>query len=211
MGGARGARAAPRPERGRRGGGRRVGPPRNLTPLLRLVGLIALAILVVVVVAVWVDGLRERGEARPQQHVSLRDRRDRERLGSAGPAAERHAHDAWAEPGRPRREARRLRADGREPGAARGGSEPARGDGGAEHGRGRVAPVTARTACAGCRTPSARPSTRRRRASPASSSSRRRSGCSRATSSGRTPSRRPPRRCCRTRRSRGSTSPPPSS
>jgi hypothetical protein len=43
-------------ERGRRGGGSRFGPPRNLTPLLRLIGLIALAILVVVLLLVWVEG-----------------------------------------------------------------------------------------------------------------------------------------------------------
>ena len=47
---------APPSERGRRGGGSRFGPPRNLTPLLRLIGLIALAILVVVLLAVWVEG-----------------------------------------------------------------------------------------------------------------------------------------------------------
>ncbi|HYI75796.1 MAG TPA: CARDB domain-containing protein [Gaiellaceae bacterium] len=52
----------PPSERGRRGGGRRVGPPRNLTPLLRLIGLVALAILVVVVVAVWVDGCTSEAE-----------------------------------------------------------------------------------------------------------------------------------------------------
>jgi len=47
----------PRPaERGRRGRGSRFGPPRNLTPLLRLIGLIALAILVVVLLLVWVEG-----------------------------------------------------------------------------------------------------------------------------------------------------------
>ena len=40
--------------RRRRGGG--LGPPRNLTPLLRLIGLIALAILVVVLLLVWVEG-----------------------------------------------------------------------------------------------------------------------------------------------------------
>ncbi len=42
--------------RGGRGRGSRFGPPRNLTPLLRLVGLIALAILVIVLLAVWVEG-----------------------------------------------------------------------------------------------------------------------------------------------------------
>jgi len=46
----------PPPGRGRRGGGSRFGPPRNLTPLLRLIGLIALAILVVVLLVVWVEG-----------------------------------------------------------------------------------------------------------------------------------------------------------
>jgi hypothetical protein len=43
-------------DRGRRGRGPRFGPPRNLTPLLRLIGLIALAILVVVLLAVWAEG-----------------------------------------------------------------------------------------------------------------------------------------------------------
>ncbi len=38
----------------RRGSGTR--PPRNLTPLLRLIGLIALAILVIVLLVVWVEG-----------------------------------------------------------------------------------------------------------------------------------------------------------
>jgi hypothetical protein len=42
--------------RGRRGGGSRFGAPRNLTPLLRLIGLIALAILVVVLLVVWIEG-----------------------------------------------------------------------------------------------------------------------------------------------------------
>jgi CARDB len=43
-------------ERGRRRRGGGLGPPRNLTPLLRLIGLIALAILVVVLLLVWVEG-----------------------------------------------------------------------------------------------------------------------------------------------------------
>ena len=47
---------APGAERGRRGGGSGFRPPRNLTPLLRLIGLIALAILVVVLLVVWVEG-----------------------------------------------------------------------------------------------------------------------------------------------------------
>lgn len=48
--------SSPAPERGRRGRGSRVGPPRNFAPLLRLVGLIALAILVVVLLVVWIEG-----------------------------------------------------------------------------------------------------------------------------------------------------------
>jgi hypothetical protein len=57
----------PGAERGRRRGSR-IGPPRNLTPLLRLIGLIALAILVVVLLVVWVEGCtadakRERNSA----------------------------------------------------------------------------------------------------------------------------------------------------
>jgi CARDB len=53
-----GLESAPPPERGRRGrgGGPRFHAPRNLTPLLRLIGLIALAILVVVLLVVWVEG-----------------------------------------------------------------------------------------------------------------------------------------------------------
>ena len=53
-----GFESEPPPDRGRRGrgGGSRFGPPRNLTPLLRLIGLIALAILVVVLLVVWVEG-----------------------------------------------------------------------------------------------------------------------------------------------------------
>lgn len=51
-----------------RGRGSRFTPPRNLTPLLRLIGLIALAILVVVLLVVWVEGCtadakRERSSA----------------------------------------------------------------------------------------------------------------------------------------------------
>ena len=48
----------PPTDRGRRGGGSgsRFGGSRNLTPLLRLIGLIALAILVVVLLVVWVEG-----------------------------------------------------------------------------------------------------------------------------------------------------------
>jgi CARDB protein len=52
-----GLEASPPPDRRRTGRGRsRFGPPRNLTPLLRLVGLIALAILLVVLLVVWVEG-----------------------------------------------------------------------------------------------------------------------------------------------------------
>jgi CARDB len=53
-----GFEAPPPPDRGRRGrgGGSRFSAPRNLTPLLRLIGLIALAILVVVLLVVWVEG-----------------------------------------------------------------------------------------------------------------------------------------------------------
>jgi hypothetical protein len=47
---------APGADRSRKGRGSGFRPPRNLTPLLRLVGLIALAILVVVLLAVWVEG-----------------------------------------------------------------------------------------------------------------------------------------------------------
>jgi len=54
-----GTEPLPPTERGRRGGGSRLGPPRNLTPLLRLIGLIALAILIVVLLVVWVEGCTE--------------------------------------------------------------------------------------------------------------------------------------------------------
>lgn len=46
----------PDTERGRRRRGSGFHPPRNLTPLLRLIGLIALAILVVVLLVVWIEG-----------------------------------------------------------------------------------------------------------------------------------------------------------
>ncbi len=52
----------PPSERGRRGRGSGFRPPRNLTPLLRLVGLIALAILVVVLLVVWVEGCTEEAK-----------------------------------------------------------------------------------------------------------------------------------------------------
>jgi CARDB protein len=50
------------PERGRRGRGSGFRPPRNLTPLLRLIGLIALAILVIVLLVVWVEGCTEEAK-----------------------------------------------------------------------------------------------------------------------------------------------------
>jgi CARDB protein len=52
------AERPPGPPRGRppRGPRQRLRPPGNLTPLLRLVALIALAILIVVLLAVWVEG-----------------------------------------------------------------------------------------------------------------------------------------------------------
>jgi hypothetical protein len=52
----------PPSERGRRGRGSGFRPPRNLTPLLRLIGLIALAILVVVLLVVWVEGCTEEAK-----------------------------------------------------------------------------------------------------------------------------------------------------
>jgi CARDB len=63
-----GFESLPPNDRERRGRGSRFGPPRNLTPLLRLIGLIALAILVIVLLVVWVEGCtedakRDRNEA----------------------------------------------------------------------------------------------------------------------------------------------------
>jgi hypothetical protein len=52
----------PPSERGRRRRGSGFRPPRNLTPLLRLIGLIALAILVVVLLVVWVEGCTEEAK-----------------------------------------------------------------------------------------------------------------------------------------------------
>jgi len=49
-------RGGPPRSRGPRGRGPRFRPPGNLTPLLRLVALLALAILIVVLLAVWVEG-----------------------------------------------------------------------------------------------------------------------------------------------------------
>jgi len=56
----------PPPTRGRGPGGPRFQAPRNLTPLLRLVALIALAILLVVLLAVWVEGCTS--EAKTQRY-----------------------------------------------------------------------------------------------------------------------------------------------
>jgi hypothetical protein len=56
----------PPPTRGRGPRGPRFQVPRNLTPLLRLVALIALAILLVVLLAVWVDGCTS--EAKTQRY-----------------------------------------------------------------------------------------------------------------------------------------------
>ena len=106
------------PERGRRGRGSGLRPPRNLTPLLRLIGLIALAILVIVLLVVWVEGCTASAQ-RDRNSTYLAD------IGSIGNASAKlgqqvsHApDDARAERGGPRREARRLRPDGRQPDAA---------------------------------------------------------------------------------------------
>jgi hypothetical protein len=53
---------APATGRGRRGRGSGFRPPRNLTPLLRLIGLIALGILVIVLLVVWVEGCTEEAK-----------------------------------------------------------------------------------------------------------------------------------------------------
>ncbi len=68
------------PERGRRGRGSGFRPPRNLTPLLRLIGLIALAILVIVLLAVWVEGCTESAQ-RDRNSTYLAD------IGSIGNAS----------------------------------------------------------------------------------------------------------------------------
>ena len=57
-----GYESQPPAERGRRGRGSGFRPPRNLTPLLRLIGLIALAILIVVLLVVWVEGCTEEAK-----------------------------------------------------------------------------------------------------------------------------------------------------
>ena len=57
----------PQPRRGRRGRGSGFRPPGNLTPLLRLVGLIALAILVIVLLAVWVEGCTAEAKLDPNR------------------------------------------------------------------------------------------------------------------------------------------------
>ena len=53
---------APATGRGQRGRGSGFRPPRNLTPLLRLIGLIALGILVIVLLVVWVEGCTEEAK-----------------------------------------------------------------------------------------------------------------------------------------------------
>ena len=86
-------------------------------------------------------GLRGRREARPQPHVPGGDRLDRQCVGQARAAARHAPDDARAERGGSRRQARRLRPDGREPDAAGAGSRCARTDGRPELRRRRVAPL----------------------------------------------------------------------
>ena len=105
---------APSPERGRRGRGSGFRPPRNLTPLLRLIGLIALAILVIVLLVVWVEGCTESAQ-RDRNSTYLAD------IGAIGNASAKLGQQVSTllttpgpERGGPGREARRLRADGRQ-------------------------------------------------------------------------------------------------
>ncbi len=132
----------PPTERGRRGGGSRFGGPRNLTPLLRLIGLVALAILVVVLLVVWVEGCTADAK-RDRNETYLAE------IGAIGNASARLGQDVSVllttpgpQSGGSRREARRLRADGRQSGAARAGSECARAHGRTEHGCSRGAALS---------------------------------------------------------------------
>src|SRR5207249_7635237 len=60
----RAVRTEPRPKRGPRRPRGPVGPPAGLTPILRLVGLIAAAIVVVVLVVFWIQGCQSDAKAR---------------------------------------------------------------------------------------------------------------------------------------------------
>ena len=196
MGGARRRRAASaEPTRGRRGGGSRFGPPRNLTPLLRLIGLIALAILVVVLLVVWVEGCTADAK-RDRNSTYLAE------IGAIGNASARLGQQVstlLTTPGLNQEDldaklggyvqtadtqvqrAEDLNPPGPMVGPNTGAVEALRYRANGLRGPAERVPGDRRT----------RPT----RASRVSSSSRRRSGCSRATSSGRTRSRRPPRRC----------------
>ena len=119
MGGARGLESAP-PTAATWSPRRRLAlrPPRNLTPLLRLIGLIALAILVVVLLVVWVEGCTAEAK-RDRNSTYLAD------IGAIGNASAQLGQQLGTllttpglNAGGPRREARRLRPDGREPDAA---------------------------------------------------------------------------------------------
>ena len=125
MGGATRARAGPPRDRGPRGPRPAFRAPGNLTPLLRLVGLIALAILVVVPARRLGRGLRDRPQARALHRLHDRDRRRRQCVRAARAGARDHADHSGPQARGPRREARWLRPDRGEPGAACGGSRRA--------------------------------------------------------------------------------------
>ncbi len=104
----------PRPPRSRFRG------PGNLTPLLRLIALIGLAILVVVLLVVWVEGCAsDRKRDRYSSYMT--------EIGQIGNdvreirrGARHDADDRRAQAGGPRREARWLRPAGRDPDAESG-------------------------------------------------------------------------------------------
>jgi hypothetical protein len=64
----RAVRAEPRPKRGPRRPRGPAGPPAGLTPILRLVGLIAAAIVVVVLLVFWIQGCQSGAKARSYRH-----------------------------------------------------------------------------------------------------------------------------------------------
>ena len=143
-------------------------------------------------------GVRERPEDRALSRLHDRDRRDRKRVRAARSAALHDADDAGPEAGGSRRQARRIRPDGRESDADRRGPRISRPAARRTGGRSRSASASASTACAGCRRRSRRPRTQRTPPSQARQLAAQTGVCSRATSSGRTRSGRVPRLSSRT-------------
>ena len=203
MGGSTRARAAVHLEtEAPRGRGPRFRSPGNLTPLLRLVGLIALAILIVVLLAVWVEGCAtDRKRERYTDYVT--------EIGAVGNASARLGQELSTTLTTPGLKLEDL--DAKLGGYVQTAENQVQRAEDLDAPDRCTTPTRERsrhcdsgsTACAACRRRSRRPPTRRMPLPPEPSSLRRGSGCSPATSCGRTRSVSVPRRLSSRRRCEG--------